>query len=85
MNAQAVERDLLRVEEVAARLRCRPETARRMVRRDLPAVRLGSSERSPIRVRAGEPQHWLFDAPPAGATIGVRISSPRSGLEGHEA
>jgi excisionase family DNA binding protein len=80
--AESVESELLRVPEVAERLRCSDEVVRRKIRSgDLPGVRLGSGPRAPLRVPADQLERWLFDvAPPAGAT-GV-LRSPRSELEG---
>jgi excisionase family DNA binding protein len=64
MVLRKVERDLLRVDEVAARLDCNPESVRRLIRRgELPAVRLGSSDRAPFRVDRGELDRWLHEYP----------------------
>jgi excisionase family DNA binding protein len=60
MHVENVEPRLLRVDEVAARLDCNPETVRRMARRgELPALRLGSGTRSPLRIPADELVGWL--------------------------
>ncbi len=63
MKAEAVEPELLRVGEVAARLRCTPEVVRRKIRSgELPALRLGRGRRAPLRVPADELDAWLYGA-----------------------
>ena len=60
MKSQAAEPELLRVPEVAERLRCTPEVVRRKIRTgELPALRLGSGRRAPLRVPADELEDWL--------------------------
>jgi excisionase family DNA binding protein len=61
MKFQAVEPDLLRVPEVAERLRVSPEVVRRKIRSgELPGLRLGSGRRAPLRVDRAELDAWLY-------------------------
>jgi excisionase family DNA binding protein len=61
MKSQAVEPDLLRVPEVAERLRVSPEVVRRKIRSgELPGLRLGSGRRAPLRVDRAELDAWLY-------------------------
>jgi excisionase family DNA binding protein len=56
MKAEGVESELLRVPEVAERLRCTDEVVRRKIRSgELPGVRLGSGPRAPLRVGRSPP------------------------------
>jgi excisionase family DNA binding protein len=60
MKQQSVESELLRVPEVAERLRCTDEVVRRKIRSgELPGLRLGSGRRAPLRVERGELDAWL--------------------------
>jgi excisionase family DNA binding protein len=60
MREQAGEPELLRVPEVAERLRCTDEVVRRKIRSgELPGLRLGSGRRAPLRVEKGELDAWL--------------------------
>jgi excisionase family DNA binding protein len=60
MKVENVERKLLRVDEVAARLDCNPETVRRKIHRgELPALRIGGGDRAPIRVDPAAFEAWL--------------------------
>jgi excisionase family DNA binding protein len=53
-------RPLLTVEQVADQLNVSPRTVRRRIAsRELPAVRLGSSPQSPVRVSADDLARWL--------------------------
>lgn len=64
MTVETVESELLRVSEVAARLRCSPEVVRRKIRSgELPGLRLGSGRRAPLRVPADELEAWLYGEP----------------------
>jgi len=60
---------LLTVGEVALRLRQSPRSVRdKIAAGTIPAVKIGSGPRAPIRVDAGELEAWLFSAgtpPPA--------------------
>lgn len=57
---QATQSEYLTVAEVAERFRCSPEHVRGLVNRgELRAVRLGDSQRAPIRVDAGALDRWL--------------------------
>ena len=79
------ETQLLTVGEVALRLRQSERTVRDKVAAALiPAVRIGDGPRAPIRLRADALEHWLFNAPPAGATR-IGVGSPHRGLEEREA
>jgi excisionase family DNA binding protein len=78
MVAQNVEPELLRVGEVAARLRCSPEVVRRKLRSgELPGVRLGSGPRAPLRVPADALEAWLFGRKPPASGAGESVRSPR--------
>ncbi len=60
MKGHTVEPELLRVPEVAERLRCTPEVVRRKIRTgELTGLRLGSGRRAPLRVPANELDAWL--------------------------
>ena len=84
MKAETVEPELLRVGEVAARLRCTPEVVRRKIRSgELPGLRLGSGPRAPLRIPADALDAWLFSSkPPADGAAAPKARLPRSGLEG---
>jgi excisionase family DNA binding protein len=76
MQTIAPEREtLMRVKDVARELdQSVSAVYRKIAAGDLPAVRLGSSERAPIRVPAGALREWLFGVapPPAdGAAVPV--------------
>jgi excisionase family DNA binding protein len=65
------EQRLLGVKEVALRLRCSPKTVYRKVSSgELPAVKLGSGPKAPIRVDAGELDAWIYH--PAGVSPSFR-------------
>ena len=60
------ETQLLTVGEVALRLRQSERTVRDKIAAGvLPAIKIGSGPRAPIRIRADELEHWLFAAPPS--------------------
>jgi excisionase family DNA binding protein len=53
---------LLTVEETAVRLRQSPGTVRRKIREgQLPALRIGTGPRAPLRVNSVELERWLFE------------------------
>ena len=55
---------LLSVEQVARRLGCSPATVRRRIYSgELPAVKLGSGPKAPVRVAADELERWLYADP----------------------
>lgn len=57
---------LLRVPEVAARLGVSERSVERRIHSGaLPAVRLGSGPKSPVRVDEAELDAWVFDRPDA--------------------
>ena len=63
MLAQA---QLLTVGEVALRLRQSPRSVRdKIAAGEIPAVKIGSGPRAPIRVDAAELEAWLFSASPS--------------------
>jgi excisionase family DNA binding protein len=64
MLAQA---QLLTVGEVALRLRQSPRSVREKINAgEIPAVKIGSGPKAPIRVDAGELERWLYGMPRAG-------------------
>lgn len=77
--------DLLTAKETAVMLGLTPATIRRKVAAgEIPAVRLGTRPRAPIRVPADELEEWL-DAPlPAGALDPSR-GGARASYDGREA
>jgi excisionase family DNA binding protein len=79
MKTESVESELLRVPEVAERLRCTDEVVRRKIRSgELPGVRLGSGPRAPLRVSADALEAWLFGRKPPATGAGESLRSPRS-------
>jgi len=64
MHTAAHPRELLTVEQVARRLSVSADTVRRRIRSgEIPAVRLGSSERHPLRVSSIALEQWLHGEP----------------------
>ena len=62
MNSNAQSR-LLTVGEVALKLRQSPRSVRdKIAAGEIPAVKIGSGPRAPIRVDAAELERWLFSA-----------------------
>lgn len=62
MNTVATPPRLLRLDEAARRVPCSVSTLRRRIREgSLPAVRIGPTERSPIRIHPRELEAWLYD------------------------
>jgi excisionase family DNA binding protein len=62
MNSNAQSR-LLTVGEVALKLRQSPRSVRdKIAAGEIPAVRIGSGPKAPIRVDAAELERWLFSA-----------------------
>ena len=60
-------RPLLTVPEVAGRLRVSVKTVRRRIEAgELPAVRIGSGTRAPVRVDEAELDEWLYGKSAAG-------------------
>jgi excisionase family DNA binding protein len=58
-----VQTQLLTVGEVALRLRQSPRSVREKINAgEIPAVKIGSGPKAPIRVDAGELEAWLFSA-----------------------
>ena len=77
---------LLTVGEVALHLRQSERTVRdKIAAGDLPAHRIGSGPRAPIRVDRAELEAWLYNTPPRGsrapdgATPQPRSPRPRAG------
>lgn len=75
--------DLLLVPEVAALLRCSPSTVRRKANAGiLPALRLGDSDRAPLRFARVELERWLFSslgAPGDSGSVVATESPSRTG------
>jgi excisionase family DNA binding protein len=79
---------LMRVREVAAELDQSVSAVYRKVKNgEIPAVRLGSSPRSPLRIERDELDLWLFRQPPGvgvGDRAGVRPHNGDENEEGNE-
>jgi excisionase family DNA binding protein len=73
---------LLRLDEAAERLGVSTITVRRRVHSgELPAVRLGPSDRYPIRIDESELERWLFESGelPSGSPIPASAAEPEPG------
>ena len=79
------ETQLLTVGEVALRLRQSERTVRDKIAAGvLPAIKIGSGPRAPIRIRADELEHWLFAAPPSGGAVSQSPAAPPEGKTPNE-
>jgi hypothetical protein len=68
MKTQSVQPKFLCLGEVALRLRLRPDVMRRKIRRgDIPAIRLGTGRRAPLRVPTAERDRRSSCCAPAGS------------------
>jgi excisionase family DNA binding protein len=61
VSKEATAPEFLTAGEVALRLRMRPDAVRRKIRRgEIPAIRLGTGRRAPLRVPTEEFEQWLY-------------------------